>query len=330
MIHHLLTNPIYLGQIRHKDKIWPGQHAAIVPQDLWDRVQAKLQVGSARKRGAPTTSDGDARSDTSSPLVGKIRDEIGDRLTPSHTARHGRRLRYYVSYRLLTGKTGTDPASPDSTGWRLPAQAFEQAVASVIADHLDAAAANQSVLAQPDATTAVRIAASVTALAARLRQEDKPTLRAILSSGQIGGGVIRIALDPAALATAIGVLPEALRPEASSLTAPFALRRRGIETKIIAGTQVPATDPTLVRMLSKAHRWMQALQDGTALTEIARSDGHAESYVSTRIPLAFLSPRIQAAILDGTQPRDLSVERILRLGIPLDWSEQERVFGFNG
>jgi DNA invertase Pin-like site-specific DNA recombinase len=330
MIHHLLTNRIYLGQIRHKDKIWPGQHTAIVSQDIWDRVQAKLQVGSARKRGASTASDGDARSDTSSPLVGKIRDETGDRLTPSHTARHGRRLRYYVSNRLLTGKTGTDQACQDTSGWRLPAQAFEQAVASVIANHLDAAAANQGVLAEPDAVTAVRIAASVTALAARLRQEDKATLRAILSTGQIGNGVIKIALDPAALATAIGVLPEAMHPEASRLTAPFALRRRGMETKIIAGAQVPATDPTLVRMLSKANRWMQALQDGTALIEIARRDGHAESYVSARIPLAFLSPRIQAAILDGTQPRHLSVEHILRVGIPFDWSEQERVFEFNG
>jgi hypothetical protein len=90
------------------------------------------------------------------------------------------------------------------------------------------------------------------------------------------------------------------------------------------------TDPTLVRMLSKANCWMQALQDGTALIEITRRDDHAESYVSTRIPLAFLSPRIQAAILDGTRPRHLSLEHILRVGIPLDWIEQERIFGFNG
>lgn len=121
-----------------------------------------------------------------------------------------------------------------------------------------------------------------------------------------------------------------MHPEASRLTAPFALRRRGIGTKIIAGAQVPATDPTLVRILSKANRWMQALHDVTALIEIARRDGHAESYVSNRIPLALLSPRIQAAILDGTQPRHLSVEHILRTGIPFDWSEQERIFGFNG
>jgi len=51
--------------------------------------------------------------------------------------------------------------------------------------------------------------------------------------------------------------------------------------------------------------------------------------IRIRAQLAFLSPRIQAAILDGSQPPDLSLERIVRTGVPLDWSEQERVFGFS-
>lgn len=146
--------------------------------------------------------------------------------------------------------------------------------------------------------------------------------------------VIKITPGPAALAATIGIIPAALRPEVSSTTAPFAIRRRGIEARIIAGAQVPATDPTLERMLTKALRWMLARQDGTALTEIARRDGHAECHISTRSPLALLSPRIQAAILDGTQPRELSVEHIqslgIPLGIPLDWREPARVFGLNG
>ena len=50
-LHHLLTNPVCLGQIRHKEKIWPGLHPAIIPQDLWDRVQSQLVAKSACKRG---------------------------------------------------------------------------------------------------------------------------------------------------------------------------------------------------------------------------------------------------------------------------------------
>lgn len=141
--------------------------------------------------------------------------------------------------------------------------------------------------------------------------------------------VIKITRDPMALAATIGIIPETIGPEAANLTAPFAIRRRGIEAKIIAGAQVPASDPTLVRMLTKAHRWMLARQDGTALTEIAHRDGMRSPTLAPASP-AFLSPRIQAATLDGIQPRELSVEHILRIGIPLDWREPARVFGLNG
>lgn len=41
-----------------------------------------------------------------------------------------------------------------------------------------------------------------------------------------------------------------------------------------------------------------------------------------------VAPRMQAALLAGTQPPDLSLERIIRSGIPLDWAEQEAKFGF--
>lgn len=57
------------------------------------------------------------------PLVGKLRDETGDRLTPTHTQKQGRRHRYYVSNRLIAG--GLDPS-----GLRLPAKALEELVAS--------------------------------------------------------------------------------------------------------------------------------------------------------------------------------------------------------
>ncbi|MEQ8933163.1 MAG: recombinase family protein, partial [Nitratireductor sp.] len=53
-IHHILCNPIYTGRIRHKDKVFDGQHAAIIDTDLWDRVQVKLQAASARPRSKAT------------------------------------------------------------------------------------------------------------------------------------------------------------------------------------------------------------------------------------------------------------------------------------
>jgi len=47
-----------------------------------------------------------------------------------------------------------------------------------------------------------------------------------------------------------------------------------------------------------------------------------------RLPLAFLSTRIQDAILAGTQPPDLGHEPLIRPQPPLDRAEQERRYGF--
>jgi site-specific DNA recombinase len=80
--------------------------------------------------------------------------------------------------------------------------------------------------------------------------------------------------------------------------------------------------------LAEAHLWARLLRGGTSLTEVARKTGQPEPYIHSRIPLAFLAPKLQAAILDGRQPPDLSVAKLLRDGIPMDWTEQAQVFCF--
>jgi hypothetical protein len=82
-------------------------------------------------------------------------------------------------------------------------------------------------------------------------------------------------------------------------------RPRGVETRIIAGEVLPAPDAVLQRSLAEVHDWARALRAGTSLTEITRETGRSESYIRTSFPLAFLAPKLQAAILDGRQPADL-------------------------
>jgi site-specific DNA recombinase len=47
-----------------------------------------------------------------------------------------------------------------------------------------------------------------------------------------------------------------------------------------------------------------------------------------RLALAFLSPALQSAIADGRHPPGLTLNRLLSRGIPDDWAEQDRRFGF--
>ena len=95
-IHHILTNPLYAGRIRHKGQVHEGQHPAIIDPDLWDAVQAQLTEEARKPRARKAAG-------TRSLLCGKLFDETGDRLTPSHSEDPGR---------------GRGYATTSRTGWR--------------------------------------------------------------------------------------------------------------------------------------------------------------------------------------------------------------------
>ncbi|WP_432449250.1 recombinase family protein [Aliiroseovarius marinus] len=123
-IQHILSNPIYAGRIRHKKQTYDGQHPAIIDPPNWDKVQDMLQSGAAVARGSRQKA-------TRSPLAGKLFDETGDRLTPSHSRKNGKRLRYYISRRLVKDRSRKHPDA-----WRLPADQVEGLLAELVGRHL--------------------------------------------------------------------------------------------------------------------------------------------------------------------------------------------------
>ncbi len=296
-------------------------HPAIIDQDIWDRVQEKMRQASNRPRAR---GGSDARQRTNDPgawLTGLLQDETGDRLTPTHTTRKGRRLRYYVSNRLISG-------GKDISGWRLPGPALEHAVIDVIVRHLQDAAAAHQVLAQPEAGSAEAVQTSVADLVARLQRQGGQVGSVLLAKGKIARGQIDLELSPKTLASAFGITADHLQPDLIHFTASFDLRRRGVEAKVIAGDMAPQPDPHLRSILIRAHGWARDLRAGVQQMEIARRESVPGAFIRTRAQLAFLSPKIQAAILDGTQPPELTLKRLVSVTHPLDWSEQERLFGF--
>jgi site-specific DNA recombinase len=315
-IYHLLTNPIYLGMIRHKDQTFPGLHPAVVDRDLWDQVQLQLRSTSARKRGASSGLPGTATAY----LKGKVRDEAGDLLTPTHTTRHGKPHRYYISNRLVSG--GVDP-----TAWRLPARAFEDAVVRAISDHLQDHANRHAVLSVCDATTSGHASKVIGDLAKAITSEDARTAFSLITRVTLGHSRLTIGLDCTALAKAAKLMADDLHPSICSIDVPFICKRRGVETKIIAGDHAPAPDKTLISALRNAHCWSDALKSGISLKQLATREGYSERYIARVMPMISLSPKIQSAILDGTQPLDLSLERLVRSHIPLDWNQQGHLFG---
>ena len=93
-VYSLFKNRVYLGEAVHKGTAYPGEHEAIVPRALWDKVQAILR-GNSRTRAANT------RAQTPALLKGLIFGPTGCALTPTHTRKGGRLYRYYIATDLL-------------------------------------------------------------------------------------------------------------------------------------------------------------------------------------------------------------------------------------
>jgi site-specific DNA recombinase len=159
------------------------------------------------------------------PLTGKLRDETNDRLTPTHATNRGRRHRYYVSNRLISG-------GPDVTGWRLPAKQLEALVGTLVADHLSQAAREARLLAHPDLRANDGLAEAVRPLVEALQRGDSTLLADLIGGGTISPKTISITLDQEALAARLSVAADELAQGALQTKQSFSLRRRGVEAKL--------------------------------------------------------------------------------------------------
>ena len=114
-LSYILKNRHYLGEINHKGRSWPGEHASIIDAALFDAVQAKLNENLNRAANA--------KSRSGALLMGRIFDDRGNPMSPSHAVKKGVRYRYYVSAPIAQGRK--DAAGSVA---RVPAEAIEQLV----------------------------------------------------------------------------------------------------------------------------------------------------------------------------------------------------------
>ena len=115
---------------------------------------------------------------------------------------------------------------------------------------------------------------------------------------------------------------------------PLQFKRRGGRKEIIAPegpvpqASVPArTNRPLVLAVARAHRWRELLESGRYATirELAADLGLDNSYVARLLRLTLLAPDLIEAILDGTEPDDLSLAKLMSL--PVSWAEQRQRLG---
>ena len=121
-------------------------------------------------------------------------------------------------------------------------------------------------------------------------------------------------------------------PAQSSLTTAVDFKRRGVATKVVLPgltqqNQPSRCDPALIKAVVRGRAWFEELATGRvrSLEELAKRDGISRRYIRRLVDLAFMSPRLVDAILQGRQPVALTATRLSEFELPLDWAEQHRL-----
>ena len=281
-LYKILSNPIYVGRLSHKKQVHEGQHTAIIEEPTWDRVQNELAAHGHRRKTARQSSE--------ALLAGKLFDDRGNAMSPSHATKGGKRWRYYVSQALLQGRK-LDAGSAA----RVPAPEVEKRVLEAIGDRVDAEdhAANLR-------TAIERVTISRTTIAIQLTDATAGESRdRTLTVGWTAPSPTR--------------RREILQGEGSQ-TASIRPMREKARVGVVEG-------------LRDAHRWLdELLADPQQTVEtIAAREGKTERSIRMTISLAFLAPAIVKAAIDGRMPRGLGVTRLA--DAPMAWSAQWAAFG---
>ena len=337
-LYAILSNPIYIGQIRHKDTTYNGLHQPIIDQPLWKEVQAALSGNRTGERHVRAVVHPNI-------LAGKLFDARGDRLIASHACKGPRRYRYYVSAVL---QHGGDARAHD--GIRIPAPEIETLVSNKLAELFDdPIALMERVVGSPVAPAATaKVISEAQTIAETLRGSDSASIARLVGPTvqrvDIASDTVIITLDPQQIAERLCIAAtqstvakstmDASRMDgaasASSLqiTVPAKLKRSGWAMRLILPSGETASarvDDRLVKAIGTAHRWWEELVQNPRLriADLAAAHNVTESWITRSLRMAFLDPAIVEQVLVGKAPAHLMPETLRSPdSIPALWSAQ--------
>jgi site-specific DNA recombinase len=299
---HLLKNRFYIGEVHYRGEVYRGEHEPILAHDVFEAVQAKL---------AANAVDRQVRLKGSAALLaGRLFDDRGNRMSPTHANKKGVRYRYYVSQALLQNRK----AEVGSVS-RAPAPEIESLVWDGVRRQLTA-------MGRPE------LANSLT---------DRELIERLVARVIVTPQALKVCLNPASEASRHVDDPTLDNPAAGNSpititlpwTAPSFAAAKGIihEPGAKPAMKAESRDALLIAV-AKARGWIDAIRLGHfgSFASIAEREAVRERHIRLLAPLAFLSPRIIAVIVDGTAPADLTVTGLAK-ALPYSWAEQERRFG---
>jgi len=337
-LYLMLQNRLYRGEVVHKEAAYPGEHPAIIDAALWETVQTKLSAN----RIARVTGD---HAEAPSLLAGLLYDETGERMSPTHTKKKGKRYRYYISQALIKGRRGTSPL-----GRRVPAGDLERLVHARLTAFLDSQTEVFGAI-EPEGADATETSGLI-ARAAQLAgswpglppAEQRRILLGLLARVDIHRESVEIRIGCRGLLAILRGerdFPDRKRGAEENArtiiwTIPVRLRRTGIEKRLLidgaTATERRAPDHSLARLIAQAHQYHPMLMraEGKTITQLANDARVARSYFTRVLRLSFLAPEILKAILHNRHPLELSAKRLANeIRLPVAWEAQRALLGIS-
>ncbi len=313
---HLLRNRFYIGEVAYKGNICPGEQPAILDRTLFEAVQAKL----SEQRTSPRAPRGSSES----LLLGRMFDDRGNRMTPSHSRKHGLRYRYYVSSALIQGQ-------PELVGSvsRVPAAEIESLVSAAVEQHFanepaaDVRELVRTHVKRVDITaTTIRVTVHPTPRSApdQPRNLAGPQEHGQRADRDLGSPNTddQPDADPVVLS-----IPWTKRPAKRyrEILIPNGGNRSDIRPLR------PETRAKLVSAIARGRLWLAEMQSGAVanVQDLAARENCSKRYVNMTISLAFLAPSLVKAAVEGRLPHGIGVARMFDL--PPGWARQYQILG---
>ena len=307
---------------RIRDKI-----AASKRKGMW--MGGNLPIGYDVENRKLIVNKEEAKKSTFSPLAGKLFDVSGNRLVPSHTVKKGRRYRYYISEKLVSGR-----AQDADRAWRLPALEVETAVAAEVAKVLGEPA---TIMELADKDGARR---QIPALLQRIETAEGQLNCDDTRAEALATLVHRVVIDAHTVGIDISVASfladEGITGESDVIRRDVSLKlsRRGVETQLIIGgidRGSARSNPALVKLVARTRNWWDTLAalNGLSLEQMAVHVKLPERYFSKKLQLAFLAPSIVEDIVAGRHPRHVGRQLLIDTAtLPISWRSQKTLLGW--
>jgi site-specific DNA recombinase len=310
----LLRNRFYIGEVRYKGEIFPGEQSVILDRALFDAVQSELD----RQR----TNHAKTRQQSQSLLMGRIFDDRGNRMTPSYAVKNAIRYRYYISAALIQGQ----PDKAAKLNRRVPAPEVEKLILGAARKHLAGKPTTKVVAAGPHSLNDKELISAYVArvdvkpdhLAIQLHAKSEPNGEAQACWQSVEQDE-RVHRDPHVL-----VVPwektQSKRPR--EIILPAATSSHPDPRPIRAETRAK-----LVSAIAKGRHWLDELIAGTVanVEQIAATENCTIRQINMTISLAFLAPKLVQAAVDGRLPRGVGIANLR--DAPAAWSLQYAKLG---